>query len=81
MKHDDENALLLCPIPLHLLQEIDALATEQGRDRGKVIVALLREALGVHAIGRAVEQSMQRSAVIRFPRPTWAVDDEGFSDA
>ena len=80
MNPRDPNAILVCPVPARLLQEVDALAREKGCDRAALIVVLLGEALRVRTLHQAVESSMGAS-VIAFPRPHWAVDPEGAGDA
>jgi metal-responsive CopG/Arc/MetJ family transcriptional regulator len=77
---DPSDALFVCSMPVALLAEIDALASELERDRATLVRELLGEALRVRSLARAIddEPSMHMEAiVIPFPRPSWAVDLDG----
>src|SRR5579883_1443349 len=47
-------AVLICPLPLSLLDALDEHAQVEGIDRAAAVRALLTEALDVHRIARAV---------------------------
>jgi len=63
-------AVLICPLPLSLLDALDEHAQVEGIDRAAAVRALLTEALDVHRIARAVDELAALSAndnIIPFP--------------